>query len=73
MNTMKRQKDMTLEDELPGSGGAQYATGDQGRSLHWSRKNEQMEPKQNKTKQNSQLWKWLLMEVKSNAVKSSIA
>ena len=34
MNTMKRQKDMTLEDELPGSGGAQYATGDQGRSLH---------------------------------------
>ena len=35
---------MTLKDELPRSGGAQYATGDQGRNN--SRKNEQMEPKQ---------------------------
>ena len=29
MNSMKRQKDMTLKDELPRSVGAQYATGDQ--------------------------------------------
>ena len=29
MNSMKRQKDRTLKDELPGSLGAQYATGDQ--------------------------------------------
>ena len=44
MNSMKRQKDRTLKDELPRSVGAQYATGDQ-----WSnnsRKNEGMEPKQ---------------------------
>ena len=41
---MKRQKDMTLKDELPRSVGAQYATGDQWRNN--SRKNEEMEPKQ---------------------------
>ena len=44
MNSMKRQKDMTLKDELPRSVGAQYATGDQRRNN--SRKNEEMEPKQ---------------------------
>ena len=44
MNIMKRQKDMTLKDELPRSVGAQYATGDQWRNN--SRKNEEMEPKQ---------------------------
>ena len=41
---MKRQKEMTLKDELPRSVGAQYATGDQWRNN--SRKNEKMEPKQ---------------------------
>ena len=44
MNSMKRQKDKTLKDELPRSVGAQYATGD-----HWSnnsKNNEGMEPKQ---------------------------
>ena len=44
MNSMKRQKDRTLKDELPRSVGAQYATGDQWRNN--SRKNEGMEPKQ---------------------------
>ena len=44
MNSMKRQKDRTLKDELPRSVGAQYATGDQWRSN--SRKNEEMETKQ---------------------------
>ena len=44
MNTMKRQKDRTLKDELPRSVGAQDATGDQWRNN--SRKNEGMEPKQ---------------------------
>ena len=38
------QKDRTLNDELPRSVGAQYATGDQWRNN--SRKNEGMEPKQ---------------------------
>ena len=44
MNSMKRQKDRTLKDELPRSAGAQYATGDQWRNN--SRKNEGIEPKQ---------------------------
>ena len=43
INSMKRQKDMTLKDERPRSVGAQYATGDQWRNN--SRKNEGMEPK----------------------------
>ena len=44
LNSMKRQKDRTLKDELPRSLGVQYATGDQWRNN--SRKNEEMEPKQ---------------------------
>ena len=44
MNSMKRQKDPTLEDGLPRSVGAQYAAGDQWRNN--SRKNEGMDPKQ---------------------------
>ena len=44
MNSMKRQKDRTLEDELPRSAGAQYATGDQWKNN--SRNNDEMEPKQ---------------------------
>ena len=44
MNSMKRQKDRTLKDELPRLVGTQYATGDQWRKH--SRKNEEMEPKQ---------------------------
>ena len=41
---MKRQKDMTLKDELPRSVGALYATEDQWRT--YSRKNEETEKKQ---------------------------
>ena len=44
MNSMKRQKDRTLKDELPRSAGAQYATGDQWRNN--PRNNEEMEPKE---------------------------
>ena len=44
MNSMKRQKDKTLKDELPRWVGAQYATGDQWRNN--SRKNEETQPKQ---------------------------
>ena len=44
MNSMKRQNDTTLEEELPRLVGAHYATGDQWRNN--SRKNEGMEPKQ---------------------------
>ena len=44
MNSIKRQKDRTLKDELPRWVGAKFATGDQWRTN--SRKNEEMEPKQ---------------------------
>ena len=44
MNSMKRQNDRILKEELPRSVGAQYAIGDQWRNN--SRKNEWMEPKQ---------------------------
>ena len=50
MNSMKRQKNRTLKDELLRWVGAQYATGDQWRNN--SRKNEGMELKQKHT----QLW-----------------
>ena len=50
INSMKRQKDMTLKDEVPRSVGAQYATRDQWRNN--SRKTEETEPKQTTT----QLW-----------------
>ena len=67
VGSLKRQKDRTLKDELFGSVGAQYATGDQWRNS--SRKNEEMEPKQ---KQHP------FMDVtgdkaRSDAVKSNIA
>ena len=44
MNSTKRQKDMTLKDELPRLVGAHYATGDQWRNN--SRKKKGIEPKQ---------------------------
>ena len=44
MNSMKRQNDRILEEELPGSVGAKYVTEDQWRNN--SRKNVVMEPKQ---------------------------
>ena len=67
MNSMKRQKDRTLKDELPRFVGSQYATGDQWRNK--SRKNEEMEPKQ---KQNP-IVDVTSDEVKSYAVKSNTA
>ena len=44
MNSMERQKDRTLKDELLRSVGAQYALGEQWRNN--SRKNDEMEPRQ---------------------------
>ena len=43
MNSMKKQKDMTLKDKLPTSVGVTYATGEEQRNS--SRKNEEVEPK----------------------------
>ena len=62
MNSMKRQKDKTLKHELPQWVGAQYATREQ-----W-RKNKEMEPSKN----NTQLWMWLVMEAKSDGVKNKL-
>ena len=44
MNSMKREKDKTLKDELPRLVGPQYATEDEWRNN--STKNEETEPKQ---------------------------
>ena len=67
MNSMKRQKDRTLKDELPRLVGAQYATGDQWRND--SRKNEGMESKQN----THILWMGLVIEARFDAIKRNIA
>ena len=67
MNSMKRQKDRTLKDELPKLVSSQYATGDQWRTN--SRKNEEMEPKQ---KQHPVV-DVTVMEARSDAIKSNIA
>ena len=63
MNSMKRQKDRTLKDELPRSVGAQDAT-ENSRETTPERKK-----RQSQSKNNTQSWIWLVMEVKSNSVK----
>ena len=67
MNSMKRQKDRTLKDELPRSVGARYDTEDQWRNS--SRKNEETEPKQKQHPVVDVTGE----EASSNAVKSNIA
>ena len=42
MNSINRQKDRTLKDELPRPEGAQYATGEEWKNN--TRKNEETEP-----------------------------
>ena len=63
-NSMNRQKDRTLKGELPRSVGSQYATGEitpEGMK-GWSQ-----------SKNNTQLWMRLVIEARSDAVKSNIA
>ena len=67
MNSMKRQKYTTLKNELPRLVGSQFTTGDQWRNN--SRKNEGMEPK----KKQHPVWMGLVIEARSNAIKSNIA
>ena len=43
MNSIERQKDVTLKDKLPRSVGAQYTTGEEQENS--SRRNEEAEPK----------------------------
>ena len=63
MNSMKRQKDMTLKDELPRSVGAQHVTGEE-----WRKALEGM----NRLSQSENSCRCVL-EVKSDAVKNNIA
>ena len=67
MNSMKRQNDRILKEELPRSVGAQYATGHQWR--YNSRKNERMKQKKKK----KQYPAVDVIEARSDAVKSNIA
>ena len=70
MNSIKRQKDKTLKDELPRSVGTQY----QWRSVEIS---GEITPERMKgwsqSKNNTQLWMGLVTEARSDAVKSNIA
>ena len=69
MNSMKRQKGMTLIDELPRSVGTHWVpTGEEWRDNN--RKNEETEPK---GKHRPVVNVTVVMEVKSDAVKSNIA
>ena len=67
MNSMKRQKDMTLKDELHRSVGAQYATGEEWRNN--SRKMKRLSQSGNKTP----FWMCLVVKVKLDAVKNNIS
>ena len=67
MNSMKRQKDGTLKDELPRWVGAQYATEMSGEMTP-----ERMKGR-SQSKKNTQLWMWLVIEARSDAIKSNIA
>ena len=67
MNSMKRQKDRILKDELPRSIGAQYATEISGEITP-----ERMKGCR-KSKNNTQLWMGPVVEERFDAVKSNIA
>ena len=67
MYSMKRQKEVTLKDEIPGQVGVPYATGEE-----WRNTPEKMK-RQSQSKSSAQLWMCLVMEVKSDAVKNNIA
>ena len=70
MNSMKRQKDMTLRDDLPKSVGAHYAPGEEQRAItNSSRKMKWLSQRRNVT----QLWMCLVVKIKSNVVKNNIA
>ena len=64
---MKRQKDVTLKDELPRSVGIQYTTGKR-REVATERMRK-LSYSGNDTK----LWFYLVVKVKSNAIKNNTA
>ena len=64
MNSMKRQKDMTLKDELPRSVGTQYATGEE--QINISERMKRLSQRRNNTQ-----WLCLVVKVKSDARKNN--
>ena len=68
--TMKRQKDMTSEDEPPRTEGLQNATEEEQRAIiHHSRKNEATGLKWLcRSKNDTQLWMYLVLKVKLDAI-----
>ena len=62
MNSMRRQNDRILKEELPRSVGAQYATGDQ-----WKKITPERMKGWSQSKNNTQLWMRLVIEARSNA------
>ena len=62
MNSMKRQKNRTLKDELPRSVGAQYVLEISGEII-----SERMK-RWNQSKNSTQLWLWLVIEAKSDGI-----
>jgi len=70
MDSMKRQKAMTLEGEPVRLRGVHYTTGEEPRAItNSSRKNEAAGQSRN----NTQPWMCLMVKVKSYAVKNNIA
>ena len=66
----KNQKDMTPEDESPRSEGVLYATGEEQKAItNNSKRMMQLDQSRN----DNQLWMYLVVKVKSSAVKSNIA
>ena len=68
MNSTKRQKDMTLEDELPRSEGEQYAAGEEQRAIAPERVKQM-----GQSRNDAPLWVCLVVKVKFNDVKNNIA
>ena len=67
MNSMKRQNDRILKEELPRSVDAQYATEKRGEMAPEGMK------RLSRSENNAQLWMCLVVKVQSNAVKNNIA
>ena len=65
--SMKRQKDKTLKGEPPKSVGVRHDTGDSRETAPEGMK------RLSQSRNNTQLWMCLVVKVKSNAVKNSIA
>ena len=69
MNCIKGQKDTALKDESPRSEGVQHAIGEEQRTTIAPERMKWL----GQSRKNAQLWVCLVMKVKSDAAKNSIA